>query len=141
MQLITYGLPEVVTDQAVFEKVAAHLLQQGVRAMRPTPTGHSCSYRGVRETACAVGCLISDDRYDPGMEGKIADVSFVSEYLPELIGSQHLLRSLQYIHDDGDSWDGRGSSRDTLRKRLMRVAENYGLTIPAFLEDGAAVPA
>ena len=52
--------------QAAFEHVAMHLLRQGKKSLR---WGH-CAYRGDDGLKCAVGCLISDEDYDPAMDNE-----------------------------------------------------------------------
>lgn len=55
------------TPREIWERVSAHLLRQGRRAT--VGGGDSgCMYRGRDGTSCAVGCLITDEAYDPGME-------------------------------------------------------------------------
>lgn len=96
--------------QSLFDDVVTHLLTQMEKSTVSGPT--TCSYRGVDGTMCAVGCLISDDVYEKGMEGKM--VSGLFEEYPivfhqimekyELHGYReeikNMLERLQYIHDD-----------------------------------------
>ena len=65
-----------MTPREAFERVRAHLLAQGRRA---TPNiGASCMYRlrepGGTVLRCAVGCLVTDAAYDPGMERTTVDM-------------------------------------------------------------------
>jgi hypothetical protein len=53
-----------MTDREIFDKVRAHLLNQGVRAM----VNDACRYRTPQGMACAVGCLIPEEFYDPMIE-------------------------------------------------------------------------
>ena len=55
-----------MTEQEIFDTVLTHLREQGEAA---TSAGGSCRYRGANGTACAVGCLIPDELYDPLIEG------------------------------------------------------------------------
>lgn len=63
--------PEAI---GVFERVRTHLLTQAVPATMTASTGE-CMYRiqptenGLPVLRCAVGCLITDEAYDPKMEG------------------------------------------------------------------------
>lgn len=51
--------------QSDLNKMYDHLIEQG-RASTRKRTG--CAYRGDDNTMCAVGCLISDEAYNPEME-------------------------------------------------------------------------
>lgn len=106
-----------MTNQEAFDKAAAHLLQQGRRAVAPIRNadgsfvsggGTACRYRAPNGDACAIGCLIPDDEYLPSMEGcsaarlilgRVEDRVFVPP--PSLAGlDPSLLASLQSVHDD-----------------------------------------
>jgi hypothetical protein len=114
-----YGLPSQLTEQAIFDKVAAHLIQQG----RAAHDGERCVYREASGRACAVGCLIQADRYSTMMEGH--NVYHISgRYMPELVPFEDMLNRLQCIHDSGDE-EGFGG---TLNERLTIVANHYGLS-------------
>lgn len=56
--------------QSDLNKMYDHLIKQGRKS-----TGakwDACAYRGEGDTMCAVGCLISDEAYNPEMECKSA---------------------------------------------------------------------
>ena len=55
-----------MTEQEIFDTVLTHLRKQGKAA---TDLGGARRYRGADGTACAVGCLIPDELYDPLIEG------------------------------------------------------------------------
>lgn len=58
-----------MTDREIFDKVRAHLLNQGVKALTPNlPSGRICRYRTPDGLMCAVGCLIPETFYDPMIE-------------------------------------------------------------------------
>ena len=103
-----------MTEQEIFDTVLTHLREQGEAAA--TDDG-SCQYRGARGTACAVGCLIPDELYDPLIEG-LTVVQIVKAAMPaprqhqaqtlpilarikNHIGAEHLqlLQELQDAHD------------------------------------------
>lgn len=92
-----------MTQQEIFDKVAAHLLQQNRRA--EGNGGGFCAYRGDHGLKCAIGCLIPDERYLPEMEGRGASQIFYDfPYLAKAMGVDYkrdgaLLRELQRIHD------------------------------------------
>lgn len=83
-----------VSAQQVFDFVARHLLTQGKKAL--SETGY-CVYRGTNNLKCAAGCLITDQKYDPKMEGKswksVVDNFGVSD------NHKNLIYRLQVIHD------------------------------------------
>lgn len=75
-----------MTDkQAIFDKVARHLLTQREKAQEYSViSGSSCRYRTEDGQKCAIGCLIPDELYDSVMEGVAADnVEFVLKPLME----------------------------------------------------------
>ena len=104
-----------MTEQEIFDTVLTHLREQGEAA---TSAGGSCRYRGANGTACAVGCLIPDELYDPLIEG-LSVVGIIEIDVPEYrqdktqellpilariknhIGAEHLplLCELQDAHD------------------------------------------
>lgn len=96
--------------QTIFDRVATHLIKQGVRST--LPDGSGCAYRGYNGTMCAVGCLIKDEDYDVNFESKSvrsADVfCAVQSSLGVHMNQQHgfLLSRLQAIHDyeSPDNW-------------------------------------
>lgn len=54
----------------LFTTMRDHMLAQGRTAMRLRASGHpGCAYRGDDGTKCAVGCLITDEFYNPSLEG------------------------------------------------------------------------
>lgn len=101
----TIEVPESgATPQWVYDRVKAHLLKQGRKALQ----GNRCAYRGDENTACAAGCLIRDDLYQPTMEGlSAAGDRGVWNAIAESIGLPHdgndktgrLISSLQSMHD------------------------------------------
>lgn len=122
--------------QAVFEKVAAHLITQGKRSM--SPGGSYCMYRtpkiGGKVLMCAVGCLITDACYRGQFENQRVDSYDVIEALrcsldlaPGAIDTQagYLLRDLQLVHDtkDPEEW----------RHHLRVLARTYKLKVPVWL--------
>lgn len=95
-----------LNKQEVFNKVALHLLKQGVRSQSDyDDTGSfGCAYRGDNGTSCAVGCLIPDELYHPDMENSTA--SSVLAMFPktqslftEDVKEGYFLTYLQRIHD------------------------------------------
>ena len=93
-----------MNHQEIFEKVKAHLLSQNAKSL--TEDG-MCAYRGVGGLKCAVGCLISDDVYQPEMENHNVYYPEVEDALRdsgvkfnvERHESLNFFRELQAIHD------------------------------------------
>jgi len=90
------------TKEKIFNHVARHLRSQGKRSLI-NPNIDACGYRGDKNTMCAVGCVISDDEYDPLFESRDAHVVLAS--IPRLAPFSRMLWDLQVIHDDPSSWD------------------------------------
>jgi hypothetical protein len=96
-----------VNRQEVFNKVATHLLTQGVAAT----VGGECRYRTDDGKRCAIGCLIPDSLYMATLEGKeIGTVLDANPRLREhlqitekasgdLDSDENFLSGLQRIHD------------------------------------------
>ena len=54
------------TKQETYDRIVAHLRKQGERC---TDQVHGkCLYRGPNGTACAAGCLLEDEDYQPAFE-------------------------------------------------------------------------
>ena len=95
----------------IFNKVEKHLLKQNVKSANKHG---GCKYRDQAGRMCAVGCLITDDMYDPYLEGESVDACEVIEVLNPILGVNEkkreqklaLLRRLQYVHDDhrAENW-------------------------------------
>lgn len=110
--------------RAVFDKVKAHLLQQGKKSHKKLliygEETVTCAYRGEGGLKCAVGCLILDEHYHPQMEngtptgyndvGELVRRSICASLGTPLVNEKHVdmqfLRRLQLIHDENpvDRW-------------------------------------
>ena len=64
----------MMNQQEVFDKVVRHLLKQGERAI--SDNGR-CAYNDSHGRKCAVGCLITDEAYNPDIEHRAADTTEV----------------------------------------------------------------
>lgn len=126
----------VMTDQGIFDRVSLHLLAQG----RPAREGGSCKYRTVDGSKCAIGCLIEDDQYTPGMEFYwiyILAERYSSRMKNILNGTSSrlaFLEKLQIAHDNCDTDKYGQFNRDALLSRLRAVAKVYELS-DAVLRD------
>lgn len=97
-----------MTLQQIFDTVASHLLKQGARSLGEENL--KCAYRGKDGRMCAVGVLIKDEFYDPGLEKKSVRDDDVQQALVNsgvlegggIIDESRisLLRLLQMVHDD-----------------------------------------
>lgn len=91
-----------MNKQEVFNKVVTHLRKQKI----PARSDGNCVYRSADGLMCAVGCLIPDNLYDPGIEGQvvagvIADFPKVAESLGiESMNDEDFLHQLQIVHDE-----------------------------------------
>ena len=121
-----------MTAQEIFNKVSAHLLTQGEKSMLIENNGRSiCAYRNEKGQSCAIGCLISNDKYDKEME-KQSVRNFIymehpvfMELLPSdlyIVESREFLCDLQNCHDldDVSYWP----------ERLRKIAINFNLKEP-----------
>jgi hypothetical protein len=128
----------MMTKQAVFDRVAAHLLTQRARSFvvgrRELVHVQSCAYRGVNGLRCAVGCLIADEAYHPDLETKSVCMPEVLLALslsgvPMSINMTMLLQRLQAFHD--------GVHPHLWRDGLIRLASECNLS-PRVVEEFAA---
>lgn len=112
-EMITLKTLSQATEQEVFDQVARHLLDQNACSFR---RGYGCQYR-CDTLKCAAGCLISDDEYDPGIEGADWMTLACDHKVPP--DHKKLIRSLQLIHDQ--------NSPDAWRRKLEDLAATYNL--------------
>lgn len=98
-----------MTEQEIFNKVAAHLLTQ----KRPAKTADGCRYRSRDGLKCAVGALITDEAYSADIEDRPCTSYVVLDAIRRsgiAIGNDEdtiygdggtvaLLRRLQVVHD------------------------------------------
>ena len=113
-----------MNKQAVFDKVRDHLLAQNARSVDSVD---ACRYRGPNGLKCAIGCLISDKAYRPGLEGR--SIVFNDPVLLRALkksglraisaADMFLLSELQGIHDT--------YSPECWHAALARTAERHGL--------------
>ena len=124
----------MLTMQEVFNKVCDHLLAQGARSETdPNSDMHVCAYRGANDMQCAVGCLIKDEYYSPGLEGLSGGAVAVKKALEQSGVNAYgftnptfqLLRELQRLHDHvlPESWPA----------ELCSIAQHHQLQQPPSL--------
>lgn len=87
--------------QEIFDKVAAHLLAQGVRSSLRRDGVTQCLYRGPAGTCCAVGVLIEDELADTGDRLALSVTALANRADSPQWMRDHLalLGSLQGVHD------------------------------------------
>lgn len=111
-----------LTAQAIFDRVAKHLLRQGRRSWSTEAGG--CAYRGNDGDKCAVGCLILDREYDEAMENRpvceLLDKGALPMRLAPHVG---LLTILQMAHDGCDDQH----FVPAILARLRNIATDHGL--------------
>lgn len=121
-----------MTPQETFDFVARALVAQG----KPAITDHTCCYRGDNNTRCAVGHLIPDDRYHPGLERRMATDRELVDILCDLGHSVDLCARLQSAHDSADD-DERVWLKEWA-ERMRGVADEFKLSTSALDEALAA---
>lgn len=87
-----------LSKQAIFDKVAIHLLTQNQRATsEPYYEVTSCMYRARNGLKCAAGCLLTDSEVTKIGEGN----SFGEGYVPyRLKRNASFVHELQCLHDE-----------------------------------------
>lgn len=87
--------------QEIFTKVYRHLMKQKKKSTRVENSfAYTCAYRGDNGAMCAVGCLISDEKYTPSLEGRSVRNTAVQCAIPKRYAPHiDLLFGLQKIHD------------------------------------------
>lgn len=115
-------------EQKVFNRVARHLLRQGRRSVLDSAV-NGCAYQGKGGLKCAVGCLIKDEFYSLGIEGRAADYPYVLKALRRSgVGCDSaLLRDLQGIHDKVKPYRWPGALRALARCYGLNTSKVVGL--------------
>ena len=120
----------ILEMQSVFDKVALHLLNQGMKSVNDAG---EYMYRGDNSRSCAIGCLVSDDVYHVSLEGKtsrhIDVINSLYQSNPLILKIPNILDlidGLQSVHDnvDASNWV----------YHLSKVAKNYGLSADAIIK-------
>lgn len=100
---------KMIPKQQTFDTVVTHLRKQNAKS---SDEDDDCFYRGPNGLKCAAGCLISDESYDPAMEGcKVECIGDLKHHVTKdgayaklgkaLEGHDlNLVAKLQDIHDD-----------------------------------------
>lgn len=122
-----------MSKQEVFDRALFGIRAQGGPSRNAD--GGSCKYRTSSGRKCAIGHNISDEAYDSGLEGRIAENVLITEALRKsgVIEETLFLTELQLAHDQapysdplffqGDQHRGRG-----FESRMAGIARAYNLT-------------
>ncbi len=108
--MISLRTLNAATAQEVFDQVVNHLLTQNKRSTSFSNKIEVCAYRGTAGRKCAAGCLISDEEYDPLLEGKLW-TGVIEHFKPkglDVYSHTNLIGKLQGIHDcngDETAWE------------------------------------
>lgn len=99
------------TPQQVFDYATARMLRQGEKSVE---SDGACIYNGPGGLRCAVGCLISDERYhqNPDYMESVAYNNFLESVGIDLLGcgsedgTERVLEELQEVHDSNspEAW-------------------------------------
>lgn len=132
--------------QELFDKAVTGLVSQGFEQSWNEDDG-MCAYRGEGGKRCAVGWLISDERYNPNMEGLNAFDIFtgplghrplieldavLSQPLDDEPGAhEEVVRFLLRLQEAHDRNNG-----ELMRAALLSFADEYGLEVSAVPQDG-----
>lgn len=114
----------MISLQELFGKIISHLRAQNAVSLLATDD-QSCAYRGLNGLKCAVGCLISDEEYDPKMENN--NLKYLMQNFPTLFISsldrqcKNLMRRMQLIHD--------ATSPEMWENSFQEVAQIFDLIV------------
>jgi hypothetical protein len=103
-----------MTEQEIFDTVVKHLATQGRRA---ADDEGRCRYRAPDGAKCAVGCLLTDEEYNPAWEGEVVDNARLP---PRFADSLAVWGELQSAHDHS-------SSVEDLHEKLGEIADKHSL--------------
>ena len=122
----------MLDKQAVLEATTMASVTQGGPAMR----GRQCSYRSSKGLRCAIGHLITDEHYDPLMEGVGVSDSRVYLAFERSLGIEldmddiEFLHQLQLGHDKSAADELRDEYWSLLSGDLMYLCNVFGLRFP-----------
>jgi hypothetical protein len=120
----------MMTQSELFATIVNHLWQQKIPAII-----NGCVYRGPNGTKCAIGCLITDEEYDPRMENRTI-ISLRNDFKVAALqnSSQNditLLEHLQAVHDHSIALHLDGLNVKELRERFIQrtkqLAKDYDI--------------
>jgi hypothetical protein len=116
-------------EQEAFDKVWRHFVTDGAPPSILIGKSVRCRYRGDGGAKCAVGVLIPDEEYEPGMEGHSA-TELLYDGVASLDGMSELfLIGIQGAHDIAAT-DTFGPFWEKIERKLRDVADEFTLTVP-----------
>lgn len=125
--MITLATLPQATAQQVYDQVARHLLTQMERACayHGAPAYFGDKFVGDDPLKSAGGCLMTDDEWEPDMEGDDWKTLTREGYVPSTAHDE-LIAALEAVHDcaQPDDW----------REAIREVAARMGLS-PAVLDE------
>ena len=113
--------------QQHFNKVWDYFITKENPKSYDSTTGY-CLYRGPNGTRCAIGILIPDKLYNPGMEKSSIDsvlTNFpkLADYLEsKSMEDRVFMYKLQSCHDDP-------ITKESMKQKLVELASEYNLQI------------
>jgi hypothetical protein len=142
-----------LTSQQILDHVTLFLIKQGRASVVDKGTdAETPALRGPDGTMCAMGCLIPDGLYHPGMEGVVSHTLRKGEakfgkstpqyaYFQMLRNHKALLQDLQNVHDDNVSFSGPqfvGRVLDDSREVAKKYRLEFSRTAFTEARDGTA---
>lgn len=114
--------------------------EQGERAGVDNGSGFECRYRGVDDTKCLVGQMISDEDYEDSIDNEATSASEVLKlgFIKNFDSSQgRLLNLLQICHDEAEGVDFKGEFLGNLEREYNdnKLPVELGNVINKLRED------
>lgn len=112
--------------QEIFDAAYKGLASQGfVRSLADV----GCAYRGAEGRRCAIGFLITDEKYSPGLEGLTPSDVAVRRAANINDDDCEFAEELQEAHGGPDG-DAEEDTPEEMKARLHAFAGRHHLTIP-----------
>ena len=134
-----------IIAQYTFDQVAAHLIEQNEKSMS---NDIGCAYRGKNGMRCAIGFCISNEDYDPKMEGCFVDMRYGPDKLFTIMDkvslgyykNSNFLDDLQVIHDCNLPiiWPAmlkQFAKSYSLDDSIVDIMVNAKLPVPTFVDE------
>jgi hypothetical protein len=114
------------TLQEMYDKQRKYFSRPGAVLAKAAPLGEACSYRDENGNACAVGCLIPDNAYDPSFENAGIAGLYPNSELQALFGDEGVFYG--YLQETQDAHDN-AKDVPAFLLELDRIAMDYGLEV------------
>lgn len=134
------------TKQQTFDMIIEGLAKQG---WKRATTSTTCRYLTPDGLRCAAGQLVAPDRYDSNLDSDMGTIPSrydghdADRYAGLIVKTglaEHdleFVREAQTIHDQAKH-GGPKDQAETMRQGYVKLAREYGLVLPAALEEAAA---